>query len=111
MSHVFHHLHKRKRIHQQLEQFPHPNTFKRFMDHMIYVIGIVAPLMGSLQAIKIWKEQTAAGIALPTFVFNVIANVFWLLYGILHKEKPIIVMYTLWFIVNVTIVVGTLLYG
>lgn len=111
MSHPVHHLHKRKRVHVHDQAYPHPHPFKRFMDHAIYVIGILAPIMGSIQAYKIWAYKTAAGIALPTFVFNVFANIFWLIYGILHKEKPIIIMYTLWLIVNIMIVAGTLIYG
>lgn len=81
------------------------------MDHSIYIIGIMAPLMGGTQALKIWTEQTAAGVSLQFFAFNIFANVFWLTYGILHKEKPLIMMYTLWFVVNVSIVAGTITYS
>lgn len=110
MSHPVHHLHKRKRIHHKQEQYPHPHPFKRFLDHAIYVIGIVAPLIGGTQAYKIWSEQTAAGVSLTMFAFNLFANIFWLCYGIIHRERPIIIMYILWFLVNLSIVSGTLLY-
>jgi len=81
------------------------------MDHSIYLIGILAPLMGGTQALKIWTEKTADGIAIQFFAFNVFANIFWLTYGVLHKEKPIIMMYSLWLVVNISIVTGTVIYS
>jgi uncharacterized protein with PQ loop repeat len=106
-----HHIHKRKRINEKHEQYPHPHDFKRFMDRAVYVVGIIGPLMGSLQAYKIWHERTAAGISLPTFSFAIFNDVVWFIYGAIHKEKPIMVMYTLWFVINILIVIGTLLYN
>ncbi len=110
MSHPLHHLHKRKRIHQNKEQYPHPHSFKRFMDHLVYVMGIIGPLMGSLQAYKIWSEKNAGGVSVPLFSFLILNDVVWFIYGYIHKEKPIMLMYTLWFFVNIFIVAGSLLY-
>jgi len=110
MPHPIHHLHKRKRTHLQGEPYPHPQTMKRFLDHAVYVVGTLGPIIGSLQAYKIWHEQTAAGISLAMFSFNIINNIVWFSYGIIHREKPIMIMYTLWFIVNCAIVSGTLMY-
>jgi len=81
------------------------------MDTVVYVIGIIGPLMGSLQAYKIWHEKTAAGISLPAFCFYIFNDMVWFFYGYIHKEKPIMVMYTLWFLLNVTIVLGAIRYG
>ena len=111
MPNPLHHLHLRKRAHIKNQPYPHPDNFKRFMDHSIYLIGILAPLMGGTQALKIWTEKTADGIAIQFFAFNVFANIFWLTYGVLHKEKPIIMMYSLWLVVNISIVTGTVIYS
>jgi hypothetical protein len=35
----------------------------------------------------------------------------WFTYGLVHREKPIIIMYSLWFISNSLIFIGVLLYG
>jgi len=48
-----HHQHKRKRIHQKLEEYPHPNKFVRFYDKFIYFVGIEVPIITSSQVIKI----------------------------------------------------------
>jgi uncharacterized protein with PQ loop repeat len=111
MSHPLHHLHKRKRIHQSNETYPHPQKIKRYMDQAVYIVGIIGPLMGSHQAFKIWNEKTAAGISLPAFIFYIFNDIVWFIYGYIHKEKPIMIMYTLWFLLNVAIVSGALTYG
>ena len=81
------------------------------MDHAVYGVSILAPIAGSTQAIKIWAEQTAAGVSLTMFGFSIIANIFLLTYGILHKALPIIIMYSLWLVVNIAIVAGIIIYG
>ncbi|PIR75552.1 MAG: hypothetical protein COU34_02180, partial [Candidatus Magasanikbacteria bacterium CG10_big_fil_rev_8_21_14_0_10_43_9] len=112
-----HHIHKRKRVHakaslkKKYQPYPHPKAFVSMMDHAVYGVSILAPIAGSTQAIKIWVEQTAAGVSLTMFAFSVIANIFLLTYGVIHKAIPIVIMYSLWFIVNTSIVAGILMYG
>jgi uncharacterized protein with PQ loop repeat len=110
MPDAIHDIHKRKRQHIHKEQYPHPIAYKRHLDRTIYIIGIISPLMGAIQSYKIWESQEAASISLSMFSFNLFANILWFSYGITHKEKPIIIMYTLWFFVNLSIVTGILLY-
>ncbi|MCB9798166.1 hypothetical protein H6758_00390 [Candidatus Nomurabacteria bacterium] len=111
MTDPIHHIHKRKRIHQKHETYPHPNKVKRLLDFSIYAVGILLPFMVSLQAFKIWNEKNAESIALPTFVALTLGNILWVVYGLVHKEKPIVVTHTLFTLVNVAIVLGTILYG
>lgn len=111
MTDVHHHLHKRKRVHKKLEVYPHPHSFKRFIDRLIYVVGVVAPLSAIPQVLKIWIEKNADSISLFTFSAHVCINIVWLIYATLHKEKPLLIMYSGWFVINCSIVVGTILYG
>ncbi len=110
-SSVLHHKHIRKRIHQKHEPFPHPVAWKRWLDKGIYVVGIAIPIMTIPQVLKIWLEQSAAGISILTWSVYFLGSIFWLVYGIAHKEKPIIVMHTLLIILNGLIVAGALLYS
>jgi uncharacterized protein with PQ loop repeat len=117
MSIPIHHIDKRKRVHgrrilkKKYQPYPHPDRVKYFLDHAIYVIGILAPVVGSSQAIKIWTEQTAEGVSIIMFGFNLITDVVLLAYGIVHKTTPIVIMYVLWLIVNMSIVAGIFMYG
>lgn len=106
-----HHHHIRKRIHHKYEEYPHPHKFKRFIDRAIYVVGIVGPLMTIPQIVKIWVYQNASGVSLASWIAFSITSSFWLMYGIVHKEKPIIITYALWVLLKISIVIGILLYG
>ena len=43
-------------------------------------------------------------------VLFLILAFFWLAYGMMHREKPIIMTYTAWIIMDVMIVAGLLLF-
>lgn len=106
-----HHFHIRKRIHQNHESYPHPDKWKRLMDKLIYVIGILVPIMTFPQLIKIWIDKNATGVSLISWSTYLIAAIFWLIYGIMHKEKPIIITNVLWIFFDIFIVVGIIIYG
>ena len=104
-----HHFHKRKRIHEKHEPYPHPDKWKRLMDRLIYAVGIIGPLMTLPQLINIWVYRNSAGVSVLSWgAFGIIAF-FWVLYGIMHKEKPIILAHSLWVLFDVLIVVGIFL--
>ena len=107
---ALHHYHRRKRIHQKHEPYPHPDKWKRLMDKFIYVVGVAGPILTLPQLIKIWVEKNAAGVSAISWAGFLVAAVFWLMYGILHKEKPIIFTYTLWIILDGLVVAGVLIY-
>ncbi|MFH1387690.1 MAG: SemiSWEET family transporter [Patescibacteria group bacterium] len=106
-----HHFHKRKRVHENLEPYPHPDKIKRFMDKAIFVVGVVGPIMTLPQIFKIWVEKQASGISIVSFTAYLFVAAFWILYGLLHKEKPIVVTQSIWFIMHVFIVIGAIIYG
>lgn len=111
MSTVLHHQHLRQRIHEKHEQYPHPVRHKRILDRLIYVVGIVQPLTILPQVYNIWVLKEAGGISVFTFTSFALFDLVWIYYGVVHKERPIILMYCLWAILNSSIVIGTLLYG
>lgn len=111
MSHAHHHIHKRKRIHQKHEKYPHPLPLKRFFDKAIYALGIIGPAGAIPQVYKIYATQDASSISLIMFANNLFLNVVWFTYGYLHKEKPLMLLYSCWAVINTAIVAGTILYG
>lgn len=111
MSDGLHHLHSRKRLHKNLEQYPHPDAFKHFVDKLVYFVGIVGPLMLGPQVYKIWSTKDASSISLLSFSVFILVNITWFTYGFVHKEKALVMTYTLWAIMNSLVVIGTILYG
>jgi uncharacterized protein with PQ loop repeat len=109
MFHAHHHLHKRKR--QRLKNYPHPNKWITFLDKFILLIAVLGPVMNLPQVIKIYYFQTAAGVSALTFFLLCIMNIPWLIYGFVHKDKPIIISSVLWIISNIVVMAGAILYG
>jgi uncharacterized protein with PQ loop repeat len=111
MVNPIHHFHKRKRIYQKYEPYPHPYKWIRFMDRIIYLVGVAGPIMTLPQFTKIWFEKNASGVSLISWVAYLVLSIPWLMYGMLHKEKPIIITYIAWIILDSAIVLGIILYG
>ena len=111
MARGFDHLHLRKRIHQKHEKFPHPNKWKRFMDKFIYFIAIFGPLIAIPQVLKIWYNQNSSGVSILTWSGYLLGGIFWLIYGLMHKEKPIVITNSLWIIVEIFIIIGIFRFG
>ena len=103
-----HHIHKRKEIHTKNQN---PKKFKKTIDYLIYAVAILAPIMTIPQVLKIWVYQNASGISLISWTSYLIFAFVWLSYGIVHKEKPIIITNILWIIMKIFVVIGTIKYG
>ncbi len=114
MPHIslgLHHFHRRKRIYKKHERYPSPNKWKRRMDRLILLVGIMGPVMTVPQILKIFIERNAASLSLVTFASYLILDFFWLAYGIMHKEKPIIISFAAWMLLNILIIAGIMMYG
>lgn len=106
-----HHAHKRKRIHVKKEKFPHPDKYKRLMDDAIYFVSLFGLLMTIPQLSLIWIQKNAEGVSVFSWSAYTITAIFWLMYGVMHKEKPIIITNSMWIVLDVLIVLGAVIYG
>ena len=106
-----HHLHLRKRVYKNLEPFPHPNKLKAFVDKLAYGIALLVVVMTLPQVIKVWAGKNASGLSIFTWISLAGGNLFWLIYGFLHKEKVIIAANGAALILNSMVVAGILVYG
>ena len=84
---------------------------KKFFDRSIYFIGVVSPAMTVPQVWKVWENHSTAGLVSASWITYLIVSFFWLGYGIVHKEKPIILINVCWILVNSAMVAGIYLYG
>jgi MtN3 and saliva related transmembrane protein len=110
MASARHHLHKRERIYKKFEKYPHPNKFKRLVDKLIYGIALFGPVVSIPQILKIYLYQNAAGVSLFTWIGYLIGSIFWIIYGALHKEKPIVFSSSLWIVIELLVIAGILIY-
>lgn len=105
-----HHLSKRKRLFKKFEKYPSDKKFIRFLDRLLIIIAVVGPIMAIPQLYQVYFYQNAAGISALSWFSWAAMNLIWLTYGFVHKEKPIIITYILWFIVNMMMAVAPFIF-
>ena len=104
------HFHLRKRIYQKKEKYPSSKKAKRAIDKLMYFVAIFGPLMNLPQLLKIWMEKNASGISIISWIGFVLTATVWLVYGIAHKEKPIILANIMYIILQIGIIIGAIIY-
>lgn len=106
-----HHIEVRKRIYKKLEPFPHPRKLKRYFDHLMYVVAIGGPLSVLPQIIQTFQTRDVSGVSLSMWVGALFLTIIWLLYGVIHKETPIIVSQSVYVLTNIAMIGAILVYG
>jgi len=104
-QHGIHHIHTRKRVHEHLEPYPHPQPQLRFLDNSLLVIAVIGPLMNIPQIYTILSTQNASGVSVLSWALYTIFCIPWFIYGVAHKVKPIIISNIFWFLTNLTVVI------
>ncbi len=57
----------------------------------MYLVGVLGQMVFYLQAYEIFSAQKAENVSLPAFLFGLLSVSSWLIYGIMIKNKPLIV--------------------
>lgn len=106
-----HHLHTRKRFSgKTIHSYPAGTRTLRLLDKIVYAAGFIAILMMLPQLRLIFVEKDAGGLLPLTWITLALLNIPWIVYGFVHKERPIVIVYTLWIVVNILVFVGAVLY-
>lgn len=101
MSYGLHHLQNRKRARAR------PLSF---IDRIIYCAAILSPLALAPQVLHLFITKNASSFYLPTWLLLGCINGLWVMYGIQHRERPIVLTNALLALLNFIIVVGILFY-
>lgn len=110
-SYALHHFHRRKRAGRRLEPYPHPNRWKRLLDRAIYVVIFVGLGLTVPQVANVWIDRNASGVSAITWGTYVFTSSFWLIYGIVHKDRPIVFSSIAWVTMNALVAAGAVIYG
>lgn len=85
----FHHaVHRHKRKNSSTKE----GVITRFIDQSAYLMGAITIAVNVPQLISVWTAPSTAGVSLVSWIGFLLGSVFWLIYGLLHREKPIIVI-------------------
>lgn len=84
---------------------------KRSLDLLVTFLGVSSVFAIIPQAVEIWAEKDAAQVSLITWAYFTLYVVVMLLYGLVHREKPIIMTYATNVVIYVVVVAGIVVYG
>ena len=86
-------------------------TLRFLINKVVYLIGFFGVLIYIPQLIKVWGEQTVAGLSLTSWVGITLGSVIWILYGIANKQVPLIIINSILVVVQGAIVLGIIMYS
>jgi len=92
---------------------PHSKKGKRSyrkIDALALVVGILQPLMTLPQIVVVFQAKDASQLSLLTWVAYDLASIVLLIYGIVHKLKPIVVAQIFWLIVQSVLILAIFLF-
>lgn len=81
------------------------------IDRMMMGASIIHPLTTIPQVYEIYHFQNAVGVSLFTWVGFMAIGLIFLAYGLTHKLTPFIVNQVIWFVLDLLIIIGIILYG
>jgi uncharacterized protein with PQ loop repeat len=84
---------------------------KTHIDKLFYFGGVLSPIATFPQVIKIFFEKNVNGLSIETWTMYFLGAVAMLLYGLVHRQKPIIFMNVVVLPFYLLIIVGILIYG
>ncbi len=108
---AFHDIHIRKRISKNKEKYPSRDKLKNLIDKLVYASAVLLPALNTLQIIKIWTNKSALGLSIISWTGFCIFSFIWLIYGIIHKEKSIIMLNIGLITTQMFIIAGIIIYS
>jgi uncharacterized protein with PQ loop repeat len=80
-------------------------------EYVVYFFSFVTPLFELPQLWEIYAHHSAENVSLTTWSFFCLDNLAWMAYGFRKKEWPVFVSSLCYEILEVSIVVGIVLYN
>ena len=108
MGHQIHSIYKKKD--PTLGYHTHKDKRLNLLDKIVLCISIFYPLTAIPQIYKIWIYHDVSGISLLTLILFAVFAFPFLLYGIVHKIRPIIIMNLLWYVSYALVIVGIIIF-
>ena len=82
-----------------------------YYEKYMLIVGVLGQLLFYTQGIKIFLTQSANDVSLLGFLFGLISVSSWLIYGILIKNRVLIVANIFAVVGAVFVIVGVLIHG
>lgn len=108
--HGFHHLRRRARV-SRGEPFPARSLWKRGLDRFMYAVAFLTPLALFPQIYQLYKTHETGGLSFSTWLLLALVNLLWTVYGVVHKDRHLILANSLLFVGHLVLLAGLLLYS
>lgn len=108
MRHYFFHLLRERE--RQEERVPHRlSTY--LLDSFVMVIGVMAPLTVAPQIYGLLVTKDATGISIVTWTLFALISIPWIVYGSVHKVRPIFWSSALWVAADLSVIALAVYYS
>jgi uncharacterized protein with PQ loop repeat len=84
---------------------------KEPFDYLVYFFMVATPLFEVPQAIQIFSNKSAENVSVATWMFFFVASFVWAIYAYKNRLFPLVVTYSLYIIIEGTIVTGIIFYS
>ena len=84
---------------------------KKAFDKIAYPIAIIVPLSSMDQVLQIWQQKSAAGVSIVIWSMLFLTSIFWMFYGVIHKERVIFYGHVAWFILSSIILIEIIIFS
>lgn len=84
---------------------------KPFVDRIIIFAAIFEPMFVLPQAIGIFRNKSAEGVVITTWIGLSLLTALWVWYAYEHKEKMVLLYQSLFLAFNTLVILGALVYG
>lgn len=100
----------RKRIHKKKQKYPHPNPAIASFDRFIIILGFVNIIATLPQVLQVWLYEDSSGISIMSWAYYSFFAFMLLGYGIIHREKPIIINYAGGSVLYTLVLIGAVMH-
>ena len=83
----------------------------RRIDKYTYLVAIVMPLMTLPQIYSIFTTKNADNVSLISWLAYTLFSFVWIIHGVTHNDKPIIIANILWVIMCGLVTIGVVIYN
>jgi len=80
-------------------------------DRLAYFFAVTTPLFELPQLVEIYRNRSSQNVSLVTWGYFLLADMVWLIYGLRHGLRPVVITYCLYLLVEGAILAGIFAYG
>jgi hypothetical protein len=97
-------------IYQSFDLEGEHSKIVKFIEFMIYFVGLLGALLALPQAYWIWSSGEFIG-SLYSWIALAMFTPFWILYGILNRKFSLAMTYFVWLVAALLVIIGIFVKG